>query len=143
MPQRICLAILTAGLLYAISLGGHVSTTTAADKEPAAEKPALHKFMRAKLASSQSILEGLVIEDFDKVGRGAKALLLLTTAEEWSVSEDSLYKQHSEEFRRVVRQVNKAAEQKNLDAASLSFMQVTMSCIECHRYVRTEMIAGK
>ena len=33
--------------------------------------------------------------------------LLLSVAEEWKVSKESLYVQHSEEFRRAVKQVDK------------------------------------
>src|SRR6185369_7972559 len=93
------------------------------DREPAAvaqapaKKPALQKFMRAKLNLSQGLLEGLVVEDFTQLDRDSKALLVLSLAEEWNVSNDSLYKQHSEEFRRAIKQLGKAAQEKNLDAA--------------------------
>lgn len=129
------LALLTGALNQA-----HVAP--AAEKKPASKKPALQKFMRTKLSLSQGILEGLVTDDLERVERNANAMLLLTVAEEWKASDRPLYGQHSEEFRRAVKDVSKMAQKKNLDGAALNYLQVTMSCIECHRYVRNELISS-
>ena len=106
-----------------------------------AKKPALQKFMRAKLDLSQGILEGLVTEDFATIEKNAKSLQVLSIAEEWNVSNDPIYVQHSKDFRQTVAQISKMAAAKNIDGASLSFVQMTLSCIECHRFVRNELIA--
>lgn len=115
----------------------------AQDKKPPEKKPALQKFMRAKLEHSQKVLDGLVTEDFELIEKHAQAMLLLAIAEEWKVSNDPLYTQHSQEFRRTVKQIGKMAKDRNLDGASLAFMQLTMNCIECHRFVRNQLIAGE
>src|SRR5262249_52962733 len=121
-------------------------TKTDAKQDKNAEKaliktPALSKFMRAKLGASQSVLEGLAIEDFDKITEGAKALEKLSAEERWRVTEDPLYSNHSSDFVRIAKKLRNQAEQKNLDGAALSYVQLTMSCIECHRFVRTVLIA--
>ncbi len=94
-----------------------------------------------KLGLSQSLLEGLVLEDFDKIGKAAESLSALSQAEQWRISNDALYKQHSAEFLRAAKQLTKGAKDSNLDAASLGFVKLTMSCVECHRYVRNELVA--
>src|SRR5579871_5798013 len=97
--------------------------------------PALVKFMRNKLAASQSVLEGLALEEFDKIGEGAKALTKLSAEEQWRVTEDPLYAQHSSEFVKAAKKLKTQADEKNLDGAALSYVQLTMTCIECHRFV--------
>lgn len=134
------LLLLLSGIVAGMS-SFRVSPAAIGDDKPAApKKSVLQKFMQAKLDMSQALMEGLVTEDFDRLEKNAKALLLLSIAEEWKVSADPLYKQHSEEFRRAVKQIDKMAMSRNLDGASLSFVQMTMSCIECHRFVRNVLV---
>lgn len=114
--------------------------------EPKGKSPlktaALAKFMRAKLGATQLVLEGLTVEDFDMIAKGAKELSALSKAEQWRVSEDPLYANHSAEFVRVAKKLQQQAEEKNLDGAALNYVQLTMTCIECHRFTRTVLLAG-
>lgn len=112
------------------------------------EKPAegrrdipLKEFMREKLRSSNMVLEGLVTDDPALVREGAEALHKMSDSERWRVSNDVLYRQFSGEYRRISEQLVDAAEKKNMDQAALRWMDATMNCIECHRYVRGMMIA--
>jgi hypothetical protein len=112
------------------------------DEKAAPKKTALQTFMRRKLESSQKILEGLAVEDFDLIAQGAKDLKGISAAAEFVVSKDALYTQHANEFRRIVDRLEKTAKEKRLDGSALSYMDLTMSCIECHRFVRNVLIAG-
>lgn len=107
------------------------------------DKPGLQKFMHQKLSLSQDVLEGLVTEDFEKIQKNAAAMLVLSKAEEWQVSNDMLYRQHSHEFQRVLKQMEKSAKDKSIDGSSLAFVQMTMNCIECHRFVRDILVADQ
>lgn len=102
----------------------------------------LRHFMRKKLRASERILEGLAVEDFDLIKEGAKELNTMSSAERWRVSNDVMYKQFSTDFRQVTSELVKAAESKNLDRAALKWVDATMACIDCHRFVRGLMIAG-
>jgi len=106
----------------------------------------LREFMRAKLDASNKVLEGLVTEDHDLIREGAQKLNEMTTAERWRVKNDVMYREFSSDFRRTTQQLVDAAEKNNVDQAALRWMDATMSCIECHRYVRgmrvTEIDAG-
>jgi len=95
-------------------------------------------FMRAKLAHSQNVLEGLSLEDFDLIARGAHDLSLASQASSWQVLQTEDYVRHSAEFRRACDGLRSAARAKNLDGALVSWMEVTMKCVQCHRYVRDE-----
>lgn len=99
-------------------------------------------FMRKKLALSQDIMEGLALEDFKKIEEGARQLNAMSVAAEFMVVKEPLYADEAAEFRRTVNKMEKAAKELRLDAATLSFMDMTMSCVECHKYVRTIRIAN-
>lgn len=120
--------------------------TIADDKPAAAEKPAekvspTKTYMRAKLQDCNHVLEGLATEDFKLIQRGAEHMQLMSRAAEWSVVEGPVYAQLSGEFRRCCEDLIKRAKEKNADAAALSYMQLTMACMNCHRYVRSTRVA--
>lgn len=92
--------------------------------------------MRAKLASSQKVLEGLVTEQFDLVKAGAKELHRISEAAEWRGVNDPVYNHHSAEFRRLTEKLMRMGEDHNLEGASFTYMHVTATCISCHQYVR-------
>ncbi len=93
-------------------------------------------FMRAKLAHSQNVLEGLALEDYDLIARGAHDLALASQASSWQVLQTEDYARQSAEFRRSCDALRTAAKAKNLDGAALAWMEVTMKCVQCHKYVR-------
>ena len=110
-------------------------------KQPGNKKIAMKAFMRTKLESSQSVLEGLAVEDFDLIAKGAKKLNATSAAAEFMVVDDPLYTQYAAEFRSIIDKMGKAAKEKRLDGATLAYMDMTMSCVECHKYVRNVLIA--
>lgn len=120
--------------------------TKPAEKPAAKEKPGIKKlavraFMRKKLAASQSVLEGLALEDFDLIAEGAKQLRVMAGAAEFMVYNDELYVEHADDFRRIVNKLAVAAKEKRLDGATLAFVDITMSCVECHKHVRSTSLA--
>ena len=52
-----------------------------------------------------------------------------------------MYRQFSGEFQRSAKSLLEAAEKGNYDAAALKWIDTTMKCIECHKYVRNMLIA--
>jgi hypothetical protein len=67
----------------------------------------------------------------------------LSGAEQWRISKDAMYKQFSDEFTRNAEKLVEAAKEKNIDRAALRWMDTTMSCIECHRFVRNVLVVEK
>ena len=102
-----------------------------------AQKQNVETFMRAKLVHSQNVLEGLTTDDLEMVAKNAQEMSLLSLASTWQVIETPEYARRSSEFRRAVDDMRKAAREDNLDGATLSFVSVTMKCVECHKYVRS------
>ena len=99
-------------------------------------------FMRSKLEHSQKLLEALVIEDFKGMAKESQALSLLSLAASWQVLQTPEYAQQSLEFRRAADAIHNAAEKKNLDGAALAYVEMTMKCVNCHKYVRGVRMAA-
>ena len=107
--------------------------------EPAAPRPDdVAPFMRAKLTHAQDVLEGLSLGDFAAIRRGAQELAIASQAASWQVLQTAEYARQSAEFRRSCESLKNAAREENLDGATLAWMEVTMKCVQCHKYVRGE-----
>lgn len=96
----------------------------------------LRKLMIDKLENAQKILEGIATADFDKTGRHAENLLALANRAEWLAYKTNRYELHSSEFRRAAETIVQRSRSKNLDGVTLAYMDLTMSCVRCHQYVR-------
>jgi hypothetical protein len=100
------------------------------------------ELMRSKLNHSQKLLEALVLEDFRGMAKQSQALSLLSLAASWQVLQTPEYAHQSLEFRRAADALHNAAEKKNLDGAALAYVQMTMKCVSCHKYVRGVRMAA-
>ena len=99
-------------------------------------------FMRAKLDHSKKLLEGLVTEDFVLIAKESQELSLLSQATNWQVLQTEEYLEQSGEFRRTADALTEAARNKNLDGAALRYVDLTMKCVNCHKYVRKVRLAA-
>ncbi len=140
MKSQKLIGIILTCALSGLAIGWLCHTAAQADDAKKQTVPkkltATSLFMRVKLGQAQGMLEGLTVEDFDQIEKEAAAMFLLTKAEKWGGSKDPKFVQLSDEFGRLSLKVAKYAKEKNLDGAALSYMQLTLTCIECHRSVR-------
>lgn len=108
----------------------------ALDRGQSAEPNRVADFMRLKLSHAQKLLESLAEEDFEAIVKHSQELSLLSQEASWKVLQTEEYLQHSMEFRRTAFAMKKAGEEKNLDGAALGYVDMTMKCVNCHKYVR-------
>lgn len=99
-------------------------------------------FMRLKLAHSEKLLEGIALADFRLIEKSAQSLSVQSRDEMWQILQTPEYLQHSVDFRRSADQVVEAAKKKNIDAAALAYVGLTMQCVHCHKHVRDVRRAG-
>jgi hypothetical protein len=92
--------------------------------------------MLAKLKHAQTVLEGVALNDFEKIRKNADELILISKAAEWRAVRSPQYELHSNEFRRAAEALVDKAKEKNLDGASLAYVEMTLCCVKCHKYVR-------
>ncbi|OAI52929.1 hypothetical protein AYO44_04575 [Planctomycetaceae bacterium SCGC AG-212-F19] len=94
------------------------------------------ELMHNKLENAQKILEALAMNDLDKTAKHADALIKISKEAEWVVFKTPVYERNSEDFRRSLEALGKQAKEKNLEGAKLTYLEMTLTCFHCHRYVR-------
>jgi hypothetical protein len=109
---------------------GNVSSS-----QPAKSK-IFKKLMADKLKSSQSLLEGLALSNFNQLSDNAQELLRISATEEWVAYKTPKYELFTNEFRRAAEKIIEKSKVKNLDGAALGYVELTMTCVRCHEYVR-------
>jgi len=106
------------------------------------EQPAgLKMLMTKKLENSQKVLEGIALNDFDKITKHAEELIRISKAAEFKVLKTPQYELYSNEFRRSAESLIQNAKEKNLDGAALSYVDMTLTCVRCHKHVREVRMA--
>ena len=127
-------------LLLAIALIALPLIAVAFDEQDPKAEVVKHQLsvslMKSKLDNSKNVLEGLTREDFPAIEKGAKAMRGLTVLEQWFRADTPRYKAQLNAFRYANDALIQAAEEKNLDAASIAYTQLTISCVNCHKQVR-------
>ncbi|MGE3818290.1 MAG: hypothetical protein AB7I30_02555 [Isosphaeraceae bacterium] len=133
MKRRV---IRSVGLLLAASA---IVWTLAPSRGEEPQPPTRKGFMRQKLEFSKLVLEGLTVENYDLIARNARALRKLSAAAEWEVPTIPNvpdYVVFTGEFQRLCDELATKARDKNLDGATLTYVRLTMNCVNCHKYVR-------
>ena len=92
--------------------------------------------MRQKLKHAQSLIEGLAVEDFGMIRDNARALRKVAQDAQWRVSPNLMYVKYSAEFADIADELERRATEKDLDGATLSYVRLTINCVDCHKYVR-------
>ena len=107
--------LITLALIAAVSIGIAMSGTpgSIADDQKAADRKEVSAFMRAKLASSQKVLEGLCTKDYDLIAAGAKELEQMSDAAAFQRYPDPVYRHYSREFRRLAGKLNRLGVDRN------------------------------
>jgi hypothetical protein len=120
-------------VLFALAVSG-ICMALAQSPNPQPNKVA--DFMRVKLEHSKKLLEALTVEDMNLAAKSSQAISLLSQDATWQVLQTPEYAQRSQAFHRVADRLTEAARKKNLDGAALAYVELTMQCIDCHKYVR-------
>jgi len=103
--------------------------------------PGLDRVMHKKLVASQKILEAVVTSRWITIEAQSKELEALTNDPGWMVLKAPEYAQQSATFRQAVRALREAAVQRDLEATPQAYIAVTLSCVQCHRYLARHRLA--
>ena len=97
--------------------------------------------MLQKLKESQTLLEGLALNDLAKVQASAEELLRISKAAQFRKRlTTAKYEYHANSFQRAAETVIEKAKAKNIDGATLAYLDMTMTCVRCHQHTREEGI---
>lgn len=93
-------------------------------------------WMKKKLAYSEQILAGLANEDFAAISKTARSMSALSAMEKWARGSVPEYQAQLTNFQSATQQLVRASDRENLDGAALAYVQLTLSCVQCHKVVR-------
>ena len=103
--------------------------------------PQLNRVMHKKLVHAQQILEAVVTSDWTSLETHSRELEQLTNDPAWMVLNYPEYARHSAAFVRSVQALHTAAAGRDLEEAPKAYVNVTLQCVECHRYLARARIA--
>jgi hypothetical protein len=106
-----------------------------------AQTVALKRLMQQKLDHSQGILAAVTTSNWREMQGQSEALLQVTKDPAWMVMNTPEYARHSQTFVRAAEDLLDAARRRDLEAAPLAYVSMTLSCVQCHRYVARARIA--
>jgi 7-cyano-7-deazaguanine synthase in queuosine biosynthesis len=105
-------------------------------KDKPKDTPRPNKLMQEKLKNAQTLLEGLATNDFDKIKDCAQELIRISKAAEFAAYKTPMYEVHTNNFRRAAETIVQKAKDKNIDGATLAYVDMTLTCIRCHEHCR-------
>jgi hypothetical protein len=92
--------------------------------------------MKSKLYYAQGALEAIATENYSLLATNAQKLSALTKEVSWRLRHTPDYERLTTDFRRQTDALAKAAKDNNVDAATVAYFQMTVSCVTCHKYLR-------
>ena len=101
-----------------------------------AQRPGLGELMREKLDHAQALLGAVVLGNHAEVERAAGELVRLSEASTWSPLQTPQYLHHASDFRVAAQSLADEARARDIDGVSLAYMEMTLSCVQCHKHVR-------
>lgn len=91
------------------------------------------EIMWRKLDLAHEVLDAIVLEDFDALEAYAEDLEMLARAGEETILDTEAYRVRSAEFRRGSGALLVASRDRDLEAAALANVDLTLTCLACHR----------
>ena len=106
-----------------------------------AQGPELNTVMVRKLDHAQEILKAVVTSDWVRLETHSRELEQLTRDPRWMILQYHEYRRHSDAFVRAVQELHRAAAQRDLEASPRAYVELTLRCVDCHRYLARERVA--
>jgi hypothetical protein len=99
--------------------------------------------MRQKLLHTQKILEAVVTSDWARLETESRALERVTQEPAWMSLKLPEYAKRSLAFQHTVQDLHRAASRRDLEATPKAYVAVTLSCVDCHRYLARARLAQR
>jgi hypothetical protein len=106
-----------------------------------AQGPEVKHVMREKLVRAEHILEAVVTSDWVSLETNSRELERLTDDPRWTVLKYPEYARQTTGFVTAIQALHLAAAQRDLEKTPRAYVDVTLKCVECHRYLARERIA--
>ena len=134
---------MTATSRRSVGIGLVVALLAVLAAPASTQTPETGRVMRDKLTHSQKILEAIMTSDFALLDKESAALARVTELPAWSVLKTPEYLRQSAAFVRAIQDLRDAAKARDLDAATMDYLSLTLTCFQCHRHLKGVRIAGR
>jgi cytochrome c556 len=146
--MKAALTSLVAVSVLALALGGlraaqERDAQPDARDEPEQRRKILAPVMAKKLRYSHRLMTSLATEDFAQMATDAWEVRRIGETALMKVSPNQDYVKYATEFSSAVEELQRRAKAHDLNGATLSYIRLTMNCVECHKYVRDKSIFGR
>ena len=101
-----------------------------------AQRPNLSELMREKLMHAERLVGAVVLGNHGQTAQSATELVRLSEATTWSPLQTPQYLNQASQFRVAAQTLADEARARNIDGVSLAYMEMTLSCVQCHKLVR-------
>jgi hypothetical protein len=99
--------------------------------------PNRKQLMADKLNYAQQILNGLAMNDREKIQTSAEKLVAISKVAEWlNADKTEEYEFQMKLFRRAAKTIGEKAKEKNIDGVMLAYTEMTITCLKCHQHER-------
>jgi hypothetical protein len=105
-------------------------------EEPKPDPQKVKELMQRKLETAQKLLGAITVNDLEKTAKLAEELGRIRKQAAFKVYKTEEYEMWSRAFDESAQKLIKAARDKNLDVAKLTYLEMTLNCFHCHTYVR-------
>jgi hypothetical protein len=139
--------VLSSSILIVALVAVRAAQQPREEPNPLFEAQKKHKLiapiMEKKLRYTHELITSLATEDFARMADDARELRLIGETALMKVSPNLEYTKYSAEFSSIVDELGQRAKAHDLNGATLSYIRLTMNCVECHKYVRDKNILGR
>ncbi len=136
MTRSTAAALISLLSLTVLVIGAIAAQGPDARNDPEAQRKVLQVEMGKKLKHAQSLLTGLTIEDFPTIVDNAESLKRVGADTLAKVTPSLEYVKYTTEFVSLADELSRRAKDHDLNGATLSYVRLTINCVECHKHVR-------
>ncbi len=123
----------------ALILAAPMGRACAADEpDPAQQSGEASVGMKMKLDLSKQLLAALATADYEVLAKRAAEMDAINQVEDFVRGQSPEYRTQLLVFQFASKELKRNAEERNLDGATLSYTQMTLSCVNCHRELRRD-----
>ena len=93
--------------------------------------------MKQKLRHTHALLTSLAREDFPGLENNAQDLRRIAH-QQWEANPTPEYRAQLQVFWTILDAIETGAQRKDIEETTLAYMQMTLSCVKCHKVIRRE-----
>jgi hypothetical protein len=135
-----CVVAITAYFYCTAQESPQPQTRIAQEAQPPRPPTSHQLLMRDKLTHANKALEGLSMHDFGMIAEAGKTLGVISRAAAMNANPSQQYVRFSKNFQEQARDLERHAVERNIDAASMDYVRITLTCVQCHNYIRENRV---